>query len=96
MHNIKSYPWRPTSKREVVGSSPTVDKTFSFCISRFLCLPHSSAKPVQIKLTVTYTWPYSVLAKEWYVFVGSPKLYYNRNFKYGFDISVALRNLLYL
>ena len=40
MHTIKSDLWRSllerqSSKREVVGSSPTVGKNFSCCNSRF-------------------------------------------------------------
>ena len=40
---------RPSSKRETVDSSPTVDKNFSFCNSRFLQI---SNQPIQLKSTV--------------------------------------------
>ena len=41
MLTVQVVPWRSqlerqSSKREVVGSSPTVGKSFSFCNSRFL------------------------------------------------------------
>ena len=49
MFTIKVVPWhsrleRQSSKQEVVGSSPIVDKNFSFCNSRFLRAPHSLTK----------------------------------------------------
>ena len=44
-----------SSKREVVSSSPTVGKNFSFCHSRFLCVPHSLIKQLRMKSSLTYT-----------------------------------------
>ena len=46
-----------TSKREVLGSNPTVDKNFSFCNSRSLRVPHSSTESIQMKSTMTITKP---------------------------------------
>ena len=36
-------------KREIVGSSPTVDNNLSVCNSRILRMPYSSIKPIQMK-----------------------------------------------
>ena len=59
MSTFGTVPWRnwlePQSyKREIVGSSPTVGKIFSFCNDRFLCVPHCSNRQMQMKSTVTY------------------------------------------
>ena len=58
MFTFKVVPWRSrlecqSSKRKVLGSSPTVGKNFSFCNSRFLdaCLTK------RMKSSVTYTVP---------------------------------------
>ena len=41
-----------SNRREVVGSSPTVVKDFSFCYSRFLRVPHSLTKRFLMKSPV--------------------------------------------
>ena len=48
---------RVSSKQEVLGSNPTVDKFFSFWNSRLFCVPHSTTMQLQIKSTVAYTLP---------------------------------------
>ena len=60
MQTIKSDRWRSllerqSSKREVVGSSPDVGKNFSFCYSRFLRVPQSLTKRLQMKSSVADT-----------------------------------------
>ena len=54
---------RQSSKQEVVGSSLTVGKNFSFSYSRFLCVPHSLTKRFQMKSCVTYTKPIPCLSQ---------------------------------
>ena len=48
---------RQSSKREVVGSNPTVGKNLSCCNSRFLCVAtNSSNQTIQMKSIVKYTY----------------------------------------
>ena len=54
IHTIKSDPWRSwlerqSSKLEVVGSSPTMGKDFSFCKFGFLRVSQSSTNTKQYK-----------------------------------------------
>ena len=57
MSTFRPLPWRSWlerqfSKREVTGSSPTVDKNLSFCNSRFYLNIHSNMKIVDCEIHV--------------------------------------------
>ena len=40
--------------RKVAGSNPTGDLYFHFGFFHFLTIPHSSAKPIQMKSSMTF------------------------------------------
>ena len=78
IHSHKS-PWlsrleRHSSKPEVVGSNPAVGKNFSFCNSRSLRVADTSNRSIQMNQPWHTPSLYPVLAREWYIFNGSPKL----------------------
>ena len=62
LNSWRSWLERQSNNQEVVGSSPTEDKNRSSYNPRFLLPPHITT-PIQMKLTMTYTWPIPCFSK---------------------------------
>ena len=67
----QSWIERQSSKREEVGSSPTLDKNSSFCNFHFLSVSYILQSDYEHNQAWHTPSQYPVWAREWYVFVGS-------------------------